>query len=206
MTQIKARKQILKSGSCFCCYLKRGHIGQECHSSHKCPKSTSQHISISPRGQSNNINSNHCNSQQYNPTSAPWSAWTKSGLNPDAAVFVAQPTSVTICIGGALQTAQASVYNPHKPQLSLHVRAILDSGSQWSYITNQIINALSLSSAGAQTPSIAAFCSEGIWSSVMFALQWMWDRSGLELTMLSLPHMSHWWPSRFPCVPQPVIT
>ena len=43
-----------------------------------------------------------------------------------------------------LQTAQASVHNPHNPQLSLHVRAILDSGSQRSYMTDKIKSAFSL--------------------------------------------------------------
>lgn len=49
-----------------------------------------------------------------------------------------------------LQTARATVYNPQKPQLSLRVRAILDSGSQRSYVTNKIKSALSLTPEGTQ--------------------------------------------------------
>ena len=40
--------------------------------------------------------------------------------------------------GVLLQTAQAIVFNPHQPDHSLEVRVILDSGSQRSYITEQL--------------------------------------------------------------------
>ena len=50
------------------------------------------------------------------------------GLNPDATAFVAPTTSVTMCAGVdktvLLQIAQASVYNPSEPQLSMRVRAV----------------------------------------------------------------------------------
>ena len=120
---------------------------------------------------------------------------TKSGLSPDATAFVA-PISVTMCVGVdksvLLQTAQASVYNPHKPQPSLRVQAILDSGSQRSYVTNKVKNALSLSPEGTQMLSIASFGSERRWPTmceVVCVAMEVNHGSELELTMFSVPHI-----------------
>ena len=143
VTEVDARKQILrKSGRCFCC-LKRGHLSRDCRSSHKCPKCTGRHhISICPRSytcDSNQRTTTTGASQPALPGVPEASHTTKSGLNPDAATFVAPTTFVTMCAGVdktvLLQTAQTSIYNPSKPQLSMRVRAILDSGSQRSYVT-----------------------------------------------------------------------
>ena len=77
-----------------------GHISWECRSSHKCPKCTGRHhISICLKGHSSD--SNQCatinSATQPAPSNPPEP--TKSGLNPDVTTFVAQPTSVTMCVG-----------------------------------------------------------------------------------------------------------
>ena len=146
VTQIEARKQILKrSGRCFCC-LRRGHISRECRSPHKCPKCAGRHhVSICQKNHLNDLSHRATTNSESQPVPPEVSEATKSGLNPDATAFVA-PTSVTMCVGVdksvLLQTAQVSIHNPHKPQPSLRVRAILDSGSQRSYVTNKVKNAL----------------------------------------------------------------
>jgi hypothetical protein len=82
-----------------------------------------------------------------------------------------------------LQTAQASVYNPHKLQLTLRVRPILDSGSQRSYITGKVKSALSLTLEGTQ---VLSFGSEGRRPTscevIRFAMK-VNHGSELELTM-----------------------
>ena len=109
---------------------------------------------------------------------------------------MAPPTSVTVCVGVdksvLLQTAQASVHNPHNPQLSTRVQAILDSGSQHSYITNKVKDVLSLTPQGTETPSIASFGSEGrrpMTCEVVRITMKVNQGSELDLTMLSVPHI-----------------
>ena len=197
VTQIDARKQILKgSGRCFCC-LRKGHISRECRSPRKCPKCAGRHhISICPRNHSSDASRSSIESSvsQPEPTGVPGA--TKPGLNPNATAFATPPTSVTMCAGVdksvLLQTAQATVYNPQKPQLSLRVRAILDSGSQRSYVTNKIKSALSLTPEGTQMLSIASFGSEGRQPTACEVVHIaMKTNHGveLELTMFSVPHI-----------------
>ena len=135
VTQTEARKKILKkSGCCFCC-LKRGHISRECRSPHKCLECTGRHhISICPRSHSSDSNqlTTGCSASQLTHSGVPEvSHITKPGLNPDAATFVVPTTFVTMCAGvdktELLQTAQATIYNPSRPQ---RVQAILDNGSR----------------------------------------------------------------------------
>jgi len=58
-----------------------------------------------------------------------------------------------------LQTAIAEVYNPKNPSSTLKLRLILDSGSQRSYLTEQIKNTLGLQRVKQQQLSILTFGS-----------------------------------------------
>ena len=60
-----------------------------------------------------------------------------------------------------LQTAQAKVYNPSSPHKVTKLRALLDSGSQRSYITERAQRLLRLEAEGEERLSIATFGSEG---------------------------------------------
>ncbi len=59
-----------------------------------------------------------------------------------------------------LQTARALVYNPDAPQYPLEVRAVLDAGSQRSYITSQVKDALALEPDGEQRLFFITFGSD----------------------------------------------
>lgn len=50
-----------------------------------------------------------------------------------------------------LQTACVTVYNPNCPETSHNIRLILDSGSQRSYLTNDIKEALGLETTHSET-------------------------------------------------------
>ena len=59
-----------------------------------------------------------------------------------------------------LQTAQAQVFNPVQPQMSQRVRFVLDTGSQHSYVTEEVRRNLALPSEGRQTMRIVTFGSQ----------------------------------------------
>ena len=128
VTQVEARKQVLKkAGRCFVC-LRRGHIGRECRSRSRCSNCGGRHhlticLKSGPRSSS---------APSSNPGSAetPDSNTTQAaGLNPEASSFRPPPTT-TLYVDASqtvlLQTAQAQVYNPETPQSLQRVRAVLD--------------------------------------------------------------------------------
>ena len=158
VTQVDARKQILRrSGRCFVC-LRRGHIGRECRSRSKCSKCGGRHHhSICSRPQVTNVP----RTSPIAPTSSEPSH--KPTLNPEATPFTTPPTTSLYVNANKtvlLQTARTIAYNPDTPQSALEVRAILDLGSQRSYVTNRVKNALSLSPTGKQHMSILTFGSD----------------------------------------------
>ena len=59
-----------------------------------------------------------------------------------------------------LQTARALVYNPTAPQSPQEIRMVLDAGSQRSYVTNRIKDALALKPEGNEHMSIITFRSD----------------------------------------------
>ena len=62
-----------------------------------------------------------------------------------------------------LQTARASVFQPHRPLLTTVVRIILDSGSQRSYITDMVRKNLALRTEQAETVVMKTFgCHENV--------------------------------------------
>jgi hypothetical protein len=85
-------------------------------------------------------------------------------LNPRASPF--QPTTsvnTTILVDGKgavlLQTAKMCVYDPSNPERLLTVRAIFDTRSQRSYVTQRIQDALRLTPSSKQSMSIVTFGS-----------------------------------------------
>ena len=159
VTQVEARKQILKkSGRCFVC-LKKGHIGRECRSKHKCFRCGGKHHSTICLRTSTSI----CPPQPKPADgSTQQSTSTGTGLNPDAPPYINPATTLYVDTGKTvlLQTAQTTISNPDLPNDTIGVRVILDPGSQRSYITSQARSALSLRPSGQQRMSILAFGSE----------------------------------------------
>ena len=85
----------------------------------------------------------------------------KTDLNPGAPLYVPNPTTITLCTmekrAVLLQTACAVVHNPMKPEVTLELRLLFDSGSQRSYITDRAMKLLQLEPKGEQTLLIATF-------------------------------------------------
>ena len=158
---IEDRKQILrKFGRCFVC-LRKGHISRECRSRLRCGKCSARHH-VSICGQVSNDG----------PTPVAGSA----SLNPEAPPFQT-PTS-TLYIGASknvlLHTAQVVLYNPEKPNSTLNIRAVLDAGSQRSYIAETARKALNLKLKEVQQLSVCNlwnYCprSLGVWNRTCWA-------------------------------------
>ena len=175
VTQIEARKQILKrSGRCFRC-LRKGHIGRECRSSIKCSHCNGRHhASVCPREPLQQSSSNGSSQGNSIPTATTaalnvgqsnntvTSQTNKTSLNPNATTFTnLTPTTAVLHVGVSklvfLQTAQTEVSNPMNPQLVAKVRVILDNGSQRSYITYRVKEMIDLMPENTQCLSIATF-------------------------------------------------
>ena len=84
-----------------------------------------------------------------------------AALNPTAPVFLVLHSSTTLFVGSSkavlLQTAVTEVYNTNNPASTLKLRLILGSGSQRSYLTEQVKHTLSLERVKRQHLSIATF-------------------------------------------------
>ena len=93
------------------------------------------------------------NSHSINSTTS-----TAATLNLQATVFTSPPTSTSIYVESSrtvlLQTTVAETYNPTNPP---RLRIIVDSGSQQSYLTERVKNALRLKSVKGQHLSVATF-------------------------------------------------
>ena len=150
VTDVAARKQSLRSsGRCFNC-LRRNHVSRNCKSSSRCHKCKKKH------------HTSICDFSSSRPQSLAHSAG--SGLNPEAPPYQSNPTTSNLCSDNLqavfLQTARAVIHDPDKPQVSLEVRLLLDSGSQKSYISERARGLLHLDTRGEQSLSIATFGSD----------------------------------------------
>ena len=152
VSKVEARQKILKrQGRCFNC-LKKGHLAKDCRSGSKCMHCKgSHHASICVRGfggsdskkrQTNDPGLDPC-AQPFTPASHTSSASLYSGTNQSV----------------LLQTAIATVFNPEDPTVQLKVRVILDCGSQLSYITNRVKEALAVVPKSCRDVSIHTFGS-----------------------------------------------
>ena len=164
VTEVDARKQILRSsGRCFIC-LRKGHISRDCRSRSKCPKCGGRHhfsICLKRERRPDPAANPSATSNPHPPPPA--------RLDPEATPFVAPPTTTASMYVDAnktvlLQTARAVVYNPRGSQSSLEVRAVLDAGSQRSYVTTRVKDLLQLEPRGQQPMSIITFGSTKDWT------------------------------------------
>ena len=192
VSQVEDRKQILrKSGRCFVC-LRRGHISR---SRSKCSNCNGRHHT--------SVCSNASSTRNRDSTTLPVAspvAGTKSRppttLNPDAPTYevLTSNSSSTLYVGAdkttLLQTARAVLYNPNRPDSIVKVRAILDTGSQRSYVTDGVKQALSLETEEVQQLSIATFGAAGHKSQRFEVLRVglkMKDGKNQELKLIKVP-------------------
>ena len=146
------RKQSLrKNGHCFIC-LRRGHISRECRTRTHCPNfSVRRHPSIC--SESTPVTQELTTTPSTDSTAA---------INHNAASF--QPSAKTSLFVGAdntvlLQTAKVHIFNLSKPDKSMSIRAVLDTGSQKSYITQRARDTLELETHDQRSLSVITFGS-----------------------------------------------
>ncbi|XP_045216847.2 uncharacterized protein LOC123566631 [Mercenaria mercenaria] len=145
---IDERKEYLK-GSCYKC-LKEGHLSSDCKSKNTCvycSKTNVHHRSLCPeKFQKITIRESVHISDEIEDSS---SRNTSTGEN-------ALLSSREIML---MQTANTYVQNP-TGQSEQQVRALLDSGSQRTYITERLANSLNLKTEGEQEIRLVTFGSE----------------------------------------------
>ena len=145
VTNIKARKEILKkTGRCYVC-LRRNHVSRECNSTMKCVKCGQRHhLSIHMDIGENRSNQGQGKGQAPQQTTEDKTAtmYVKSGATPIL-----------------LQTASTTVINPGAPDLQVNARVLFDTGSQRSYITSELKERLNLPTLSRQDILVKTFGS-----------------------------------------------
>ena len=180
--EVESRRQVLRSrGCCYNC-LRKGHRVRECRTPPKCTECKSKHHpSICMKGGMNESQGETINLQIKS-----------SNLNPEAQPFTTlnstlQPDSNQVVL---LQTIRVTVFNPSTPGLCKEVKVILDSGSQRSYITQELKRRMVLKSQGKKSMSIVTFGStvkkQQACDIVEIGLQTL-EGSNLILSLLAVP-------------------
>ena len=169
VTDPERRREILKrKGRCFVC-LRTGHVANHCQSELKCNKCNGRHhgslcrsgFHLPPAG--NNVtqpSTSHVTQPSTSHVTQPSTSQPSSGAT---AVDQSQGTTSTLYVNAKtsvlLQTATATVSNPNSLK-SLQARVIFDSGSQRSYISSRVRNALELPSLHLENLVIKTFGSD----------------------------------------------
>ena len=137
VTSIGARKQILRqSGRCYVC-LKKNHITSNCNSTSRCYKCQSRHhVSICEGDRP----------KQKQETSV--------GATKEPSEIDKHEISYSGYVGGGIkntvlsQTAKVKLANPDYPANSITARLIFDTGSQRSYLRQNVQQMLNLETVG----------------------------------------------------------
>ena len=116
-------------------------------------------------------------------------------MNPEAVPFTTH-SNMTIYVDSKtavlLQTAQTRIYNPMNPQCSVMVRVLLDSGSQRSYITEEVMQKLGLTPMSRQIIAISTFGSNPMevqdCGLVTVGIQTQ-SENCREVSLFSVPHI-----------------
>ena len=147
ITDINARKSILRStGKCYIC-LRKGHTSRNCTSNITCRKCRGKH------------HTSICQTQQRepDPPKDPSKEVKKTGPSEKrdtTSLYVGSMQNAVL-----LQTAQLKMNNPDYPSNVAIARAVMDSGSQRTYITSWLRDKLRLPTVKKEFLSIKAFGS-----------------------------------------------
>ena len=155
VTDPEERKRLLRtSGRCFVC-LRRHHISRNCRSSARCSKCRGRH------------HTSICSNSHTRPVTGTSLSNLAARSPPTVAAGAVQvPVTSSMCVNSPtpilLQTAKAIVYDASQPEStsSLEVRAILDLGSQRSYVTVRVQEALNMRKVRSESMIIKTFGSE----------------------------------------------
>ena len=182
VTNVAARRDILKrSGRCFVC-LRKNHISRECQSNIKCFKCGRRHHgSLCMGGQPRQQHPNSDPPANQQEPRHPRQPATETEKGDETGIggknLPAQPnrerdqqqqqqvtTSQTMYVGTRtsilLQTAKVNIYKPGMQENRINARLILDSGSQRSFVTTRVKNQLNLDAEGTENLMIKTFGGE----------------------------------------------
>ena len=162
VTDIAARRAILrKKGKCFLC-LKSGHIIKHCDSQRRCQKCGGHHhVSICEKNASKPPTLGSKLGQQQNPVSNQQENQPKSETKSEAAqgtqteASIMYVESITVVL---LQTAQSLVGKVGSVMDQKHkTRIVFDSCSQRSYISNRMRNTLNVETVESENLLVKTF-------------------------------------------------
>ena len=143
ITDVKARKSLLlKQGRCFIC-LKKSQIARDCQSTTRCFKCQGQNHQASVNEQ-----------DPIMPGNTGGDPKITSRGNENTVLFIDTKTSVL------LQTAKIFVSRADDPNHRIQARLIFDTGSQRSYVSTRLRNALQLPTINQETLMVKTFGSE----------------------------------------------
>lgn len=161
VTDVVQRKSMLKkAGRCFVC-LKRHHVSRDCcspvscalcnrcHHTSICIGNVSSHANQPTNNQPAPANSN-IPTGSFTPRTNQTTATPPSTPQASTSAAPHTPTTTTglYCVNVntpvLLQTAQAYIYKLGDPNCGMVIRLILDGGSQRSYVTQRVKDALEL--------------------------------------------------------------
>ena len=153
VTTPSARSTILrKQGRCFNC-LKRNHLSRECRAKERCQKCRGKHHTAVCRGENSKPQTPPTRSQgggsRPRPSEAPP---TGDDATPTNSLYAGSPSAVL------LQTAKMTVFKPNSSSSGAReVRAVLDTGSQRTYLTQEIAKELQLTASRSEHLRIQTF-------------------------------------------------
>ena len=193
ITDVAARKELLrKSGRCFVC-LKRHHLSRDCCSNFNCKRCRGRHhVSICVRTTNK--------SGGKPPTTQGASEKSQGGDNsavPTTTCYVGSQTPIL------LQTAKLRLVNPNGENPETSARAILDSGSQRTYVTSNVRERLKLPAIATETIQIKTFGNSESYDKTCDVVNFgVRIRSGetLEIAALVVPLICN------PLTSQPITT
>ena len=153
VTDISARKEVLrKAGRCYVC-LRKGHISRDCRSTGSCNKCRGRHHhAICPRRNESTTNP----STTSGPITEDVNQASGATHRPTNVSYVDSQTPIL------LQTAKLQLYNLDdnvNPPSCIEARAVMDSGSQRTYVTSRLKESLHLPTKRTESLRIKTFGS-----------------------------------------------
>ena len=183
ISDVPTRKEALrKTGKCYVC-LKKYHLSKDCRSHIRCQKCRGRHhITICPR-------------QIQRDSNTSTSPGSSHGLPDETSSVSKTPRTTSSFYAGVqgpilLQTAQLNLVNPTCGELRTVARAIMDTGSQRTYITCRLRDELDLPAMTTESLRINTFGDTATYDSSCDVVQVdleTKDYGILQITALVVP-------------------